>query len=558
MSLRVIVNMTSAVETEDRTRVTQRRVQKPLRTAPPVNAAPLIYLDRTDPQRCRQSVAAAASQAVATDCDRIILVSSFLAHFGDAATLRCETEAKAAIADQPLKVLIVRTGFVLDDINERRLRRWAWLYPLLPASLATCWIESRELAVLLTRECQRLKLPAYRAVTILGRHRPWSEVLRDHFESTIRGRIGAAFAHIARYLLIGYWMMMLLSVARRFSARARAASFATLAPTSLSELLELSNPLNQRFVKIVGYNNGVVHFGQKFSGRTIVSTVGCCRIVRMRHDTLTADAGATIRQASEYLARHGQELHVLPNYSYVTLGTAFFVPIHGSASQYSTLAETIQRATVYDAANDRIVMVRRGQPQFHSMIYDLSRPVVVLRLRVSTKPKAQYFLEKSSLEQPSALDLIHSLQDQRYANVEIRKANSATNVVHVYRYSTNEGLTAGLPFPRDRVGRVWDAIESRRVTAHLFHWLVRRYGFHVELFLTADQFAVFWSTHHQIPLKKIQIRYIRRDPSVHSPFRDHDCISVDVFMWRRHRAPFENFIKAVVPNVRFNPGKHSM
>ena len=39
-----------------------------------------------------------------------------------------------------------------------------------------------------------------------------------------------------------------------------------------------------------------------------------------------------------------RELPVLPNYSYVSLGTSYFVPIHGSASKFSTIAETIEKA----------------------------------------------------------------------------------------------------------------------------------------------------------------------------------------------------------------------
>ena len=52
-------------------------------------------------------------------------------------------------------------------------------------------------------------------------------------------------------------------------------------------------------------------------------------------------------------------------------------------------------------------------------------------------------------------------------------------------------------------------------------------------------------------------RYIRRDGMPHSPFRDHDCVSVDLFMLRRHRRRFEAYLKDTFPVVRTNPGKHS-
>ena len=47
-------------------------------------------------------------------------------------------------------------------------------------------------------------------------------------------------------------------------------------------------------IKVVGYNNGVVHFGHRYPGKTIVSTVGCNRVARDGIDILRADCGATV------------------------------------------------------------------------------------------------------------------------------------------------------------------------------------------------------------------------------------------------------------------------
>jgi hypothetical protein len=60
-----------------------------------------------------------------------------------------------------------------------------------------------------------------------------------------------------------------------------------------------------------------------------------------------------------------------------------------------------------------------------------------------------------------------------------------------------------------------------------------------------------------LPLRKIQLRYIRRDGFPHSPFRDHDCVSADMFMFRKHREQFEAYLKKTFSVVRANPGKHS-
>ena len=91
----------------------------------------------------------------------------------------------------------------------------------------------------------------------------------------------------------------------------------------------------------------------------------------------------------------------------------------------------------------------------------------------------------------------------------------------------------------------------------MLHALTRYFAWHVELFFTAEEFATFWETHRAVPLRKIQLRYIRRDGFPHSPFREHDCVSADMFMLRRHRRRFEDYLKRTFITVRANPGKHS-
>ncbi|MEZ6069201.1 MAG: hypothetical protein R3C10_02785 [Pirellulales bacterium] len=115
-----------------------------------------------------------------------------------------------------------------------------------------------------------------------------------------------------------------------------------------------------------------------------------------------------------------------------------------------------------------------------------------------------------------------------------------------------------LEIPRDAIGSLWDRLEENRVTSWLFHTLVRRYGFHVELFLDRDEFAVFWQAHARLPLKKIQLRLVRRDDLPHSPIGRRDCISADLFMRRSDRDAFVTFLHGHLPHVRHNPGKHSM
>ena len=56
------------------------------------------------------------------------------------------------------------------------------------------------------------------------------------------------------------------------------------------------------------------------------------------------------------------------------------------------------------------------------------------------------------------------------------------------------------------------------MTSFLMHALSRHVAWHTELFFTPEQFEVFWQTHGQLPLRKIQLRYLRRDGLPHSPF----------------------------------------
>jgi hypothetical protein len=115
-----------------------------------------------------------------------------------------------------------------------------------------------------------------------------------------------------------------------------------------------------------------------------------------------------------------------------------------------------------------------------------------------------------------------------------------------------------LDLPQDRIGRTWDRIEETPILSSLFHWFVRTRAFHVELFLDPDEFRAFWSAHRSLPLRKIQLRRVHRDGLPHSAMRDGDRISVDLFLMRRHRDAFLEFVRRVLPGVSTNPGKQSL
>jgi hypothetical protein len=178
---------------------------------------------------------------------------------------------------------------------------------------------------------------------------------------------------------------------------------------------------------------------------------------------------------------------------------------------------------------------------------------------MTVKAKARYFVQHTAFDNPSPEMLLESLRDFRAANVEIRKAKASRSAVTVSKYFTSidDGATECLEVPRDKLGKLWDRLEENWLTSYLMHAFARTMIWHVELFLSAEEFAVFWRTHQMLPLRKIQIRYIRRDGLPHSPFCEHDCVSVDLFVFRWNREEFESYLKTTFGAVRTNPGKHT-
>jgi hypothetical protein len=361
-------------------------------------------------------------------------------------------------------------------------------------------------------------------------------------------------------MLLGQFAGLLFDFFARWFPKLRAWNFDTLRPNSVRELLALYNKYNYRHVKIVGYNNGVVHFGQRHPGKTILSTVGCNRVARLQGDFARFDGGVTIRQAMEMLRAQGKELHVVPNYSYVSLGTSYFIPIHGSASKYCTVAETIEKVFLYDPVEDRFFLASRPDAAFGRYMYNLSANVLLFQLTLKVKEKAHYYMKMQKLGNLSSRQVWDFFQDVTASNVEIRKAGAASSEVKVYRYYTSPpgGDANALELPRDTLGSLWDRLESNPITSALMHGLARRLAHHVELFLPEDDFAAFWETHSALPLSKIQLRYIRRDGFPNSPFRENDCISIDLFMLKKHKRAFEAYVKETFRAARLNPGKHSM
>jgi acetylornithine/succinyldiaminopimelate/putrescine aminotransferase len=487
------------------------------------------------------------------------VVSTLRAHFGDQGA--AEAEAYVLAQTRGLRTVVFRPAFVLsrNSAAGTRLRRLAFAYPLVPRRLRSCCVDGAELFAAIEHERCAPGRGGARLQALLGPNRSWREILAERRAPGFRGVCLTGLSAVLALLLIGHLAALVLALLVRRRPSLRYWNFDTLRPKSFSELLALYNRHNYRHVKIVGYNNGIIHFGQRYPGKTVVSTVNCNRVGRVGADVLKADCGVTVRKARDFLSATGQELYVVPNYSYVCLGTSFFIPIHGSAADFSTIADTIVRVVLYDPLRGRIIAASRGDPAFRDSVYNLETDVLLLRLYLRVKSKSRYYMHRETLHEPNSADLLKALQDPRATNVEIRKSRASSDTVTVCKYYNDPGDTSSpvLELPRDTLGRLWDRLEENAVTSFLMHALTRYFAWHVELFFTADEFAMFWESHRELPLRKLQLRYIRRDRLPHSPFRDNDCVSVDLFMLRRHHLLFEDYLRRTFGAVRTNPGKHS-
>jgi hypothetical protein len=517
----------------------------------------VLFLDR-DATVAGELIDRAASLAGNRPWTCACLVIGFGVHCGDTQMAGVESVALRRLKSLAERVVVFRTGHRLTPRSRLAswLRRLAPLIALIPNNFTSCFVEGDELFEAIDRELEDDRGRKQRTFTLLGANRAWRDVVPPPRTVVGRGCLAVARAVVAILLLgpLAGWLLSML--AKRFPTL-RTWNIDTLRPDSIRELLTLYNPYNFRHVKIVGYNNGVVHFGHRYSGRTVVSTIRCDRLARVRGTIGQFDGGVTIRRAMDVLAAQGKELPVLPNYSYVALGTAFFVPIHGSASEFSTIAETIESVILYDPVEDRVIAAGTSDPAFSQFVYNLSAHVLLLRLTVKVKDRSRYSVKQETVTSPPAQEVWDWFHDRAASNVEVRKAGAVAKNVTVYRYYP-EAASAGLDVPRDQLGRLWDRLEENPITSWLFHTLSRKLAHHVELFLTEAEFHAFWETHASQPIAKIQLRFIRRDGFANSPFRDHDCISADLFMRKKHRRSFEAYLKETVPGVRLNPGKHSM
>lgn len=491
----------------------------------------------------------------------ISIISTFQSHFAKNSTaIALEELFLHRLKEVGCCGVIFRCGHILSNasLTEKNLRRFAFISPLIPSNIRSCCISGDKVFEAIDAE-QNSSSRRSRIITILGENRPWKEFLKDYWSKNILQSFLRQFCFLLSFLLFGQLAALLLNWLIRLGIISRTWNFDTLEPSSMRELLSLVNKYNLKYVKVVGYNNGVNHLGYRYPEKTVISTVNCDRIIRISENIIKVDCGTTILKVLNFLRSKQQEIYAIPNYSHISIGTAFFVPIHGNALDYTTIAESIVKVVLYDPKEEKFIVTSRLEKTFQNYIFNTTSQVILLRLYLEVKPKARYFPSKVKLSQPNSQVLIDALCDNTVSNIDIRKSKADSDIVYINKYyskSQEKIMSEGLEFPRDSIGGLWDKLEKNPVTSWLMHTPVRYLLWNIELFLTKEEFMTFWQTHSSLPIRKIEIRYVKRSSSANSPFPDCDCIAVDFMLSRKHCPVIKEYITNHFAEPRYHLGKH--
>jgi hypothetical protein len=522
-----------------------------------------------------------ARQANGEQISCVVVLLSLGVHFGDRASAEFECFLCDSLKQHVSRLTVIRTGHVLSSLSRTslRLREMDVFSPLIHDRMTSTFVDGERLfrtieAELISADALRRPQLAsfgsgFRELTLLGTRRSWRSVIPKRLNPGRLPRITRRLSSLLSAFGFSWILLQLLRFCQYFIPSLRQISFHTLKPRSYRELISLYTSHNCGDVVIAGYNNGVNHFGWDFPDRTVVLTTsipGRTRIQTVESPgrsparILRADAGLTLNHCIRALKRAGLEFFVVPNYSWISMGTLFFVPIHGSGSRISTLGDTIDEVLLYDGDHDQFIRARRGDLLFRESMYSKNRHLLLLRMKLSVKPQSQYFVKRFKLQNPSAQEILDLFVDSEACNVEVRRSTASSDFVEVSKYysDVSQGDQRLLEVPRDKIGQIWDRLEQTPVVSTLFHWFVRTFGFHVELFLTPEEFSVFWGQIGTLPISKIQLRRVLKDGIPNSACETGDRISADLFMTRRNRDGFCRFIAGHLPGVRTNPGKQSL
>ena len=301
--------------------------------------------------------------------DTVCVVSSSRIHLGDRNAAATEAFALDRVKALGVRTVVVRAGHVLSPHSRTtsRLRQLGGFGALVPERLRSCFVSGDELFAAIESERRGEGRQKVKVVTLLGANESWRSQLKQHRQDGSAQFCLRIVCGLLALLMVGHLAGLVLDVLARRSPGLRHWNFDTLLPASLGELLSSTTVQFRSTSRWSATTTASITSAIGIPGKTVVSTVHCNRIVRTGSDRVKADCGTTIRKALDFLAASGQELPVVPNYSYVCLGTAFFVPIHGSAADFSTVADTITKVRALRPRSrppDRVPRTRRpGLPR---------------------------------------------------------------------------------------------------------------------------------------------------------------------------------------------------
>jgi len=467
-----------------------------------------------------------------------------------------------------LQLTFVRTGIILNHSGGTVfwLKKLSNFRKMIPPQWSACLLSASRFFSILEYERRLLCRPAadapnwtsIRRISIPGRRTTWQHAFEELLPESQTPFLTRIAISIWWFTGMGHLIPTLLKLIQSFVTNSRESSRPVFSPASWRTLLRFCNRHSVDDIKIAGYNNGINHFGWKFPSQMVLSTSRIPGTIRLSGDCVTVDASVTLKDVMKYLEQKDRELQVIPNYSYICMGTSFFVPIHGSGSEVSTLGDTIESVLLFDRTREEFVFLKRGDEAFRCAMYDRSYPWLLVRLTLRTQKKRHFSMETSVLQDPSAEQVLAMFDNASASHVEIRKSHARQQQINLRIFRPISDASSSLKLPRDHIGRTWDLLEETPVASSLFHWFVRTFAYHVELFMTHEEFQIFWKHHRSLPISKIQLRRVLKDGMANSACRDHDCISADLFMTRRNRDVFTRFISQHLPDVRSNPGKQSL
>ncbi len=510
----------------------------------------------------------------------VCVFTALNAHFGDRAAVELEDFVKLQLRAITSNILFLRTGRLIHNDsthphpNAEAKRRRGCLTGLFPRRMGRVLVSVTQLSdVILSflrghsdrRFDDPLSIAVDQEMTLLGPYQLYATdaavpgQLNSHDQPNRVGIFLRQLIALIGFLGVRQLFWVVLVVLARLNPSFREFTGQPIQPKSNPELLRLYHPWNRQYLQTVGMNIGVRHFGWTFPHRTLVQTTTLPQCNRWSEGRFKVNAGSPLKHCVEFLRTRNEQLLVVPNFTWVSAGTAFFVPIHGSASSVSTLGQSIESVLLFDGDSRRFVRARRGDGLFESLMYRQERLLVLLRAEFRTESRCTYRKQTETRKTPPAEEIWRLFFQSEFSHMELRKKHSKSTTVDICCFqpaSTEDQET--IDVPRDQIGQLWDRIEETPVVSWLFHELVKRYAFHVELFLDQAEFEEFWRHHEELPLLKIQLRRVNKDGMRHSPVCNEDRISADLFMKKDDRNVFCSFVDQHIPNVRWNPGKQSL